>query len=135
MKDKNSFIRILKSETSKLWKFLGNNINTKYKYKWLDHICQIVLEIVDAKYMASSVLSTNLLKSYKKLIVRSSEYDFIIGNGFNIYNTCNKRPSMWFGSNLLGYAIMTVRDKIHKNPDKYIKKCSFWAGFMSCIYK
>jgi len=116
--DKGSFLKIIDSKKAAVSRFYGNNIKIKNEEEWLNNICRIVLEIIRVKYKSSVKLSQNLLASGDKLIVRSSEYDLILGNGLTTYSPYNKIPNRWPGLNVLGWALMVIREEI-KQEKKY----------------
>ncbi|MCW3092213.1 MAG: hypothetical protein JWP81_3282 [Ferruginibacter sp.] len=63
------------------------------------------------KFSQNKALSTFLVNTRKLVIVEASPVDKIWGIGTNAHET---DPSKWNGLNLLGFALMEVRDQLKK---------------------
>jgi ribA/ribD-fused uncharacterized protein len=62
-----------------------------------------------------------LMSTGNKILVEASPLDTIWGIGLGRENTKANNPNTWRGKNLLGFALMEVRDEIrnvYKNYDK-----------------
>lgn len=62
-----------------------------------------------------------LLSTGNKILVEASPLDTIWGVGFDEENLNIYNPTMWRGKNILGFALMEVRDelrRVYKNFNK-----------------
>ena len=59
-----------------------------------------------------SELKAYLLSTGNKIIVEASPYDKIWGIGLGKDDTDSINPEKWNGLNLLGFALMEVRDEL-----------------------
>lgn len=74
---------------------------------WDKHALQFVIDGNYHKFSQHDALKTFLLNTENKVIVEASPYDPVWGIGLQTYET---NPYKWKGTNLLGYALMEVRD-------------------------
>ena len=64
------------------------------------------------KFRQNQPLLKFLLGTTGKVLVEASPYDKIWGIGIRESDTRASDPSQWQGSNLLGFALMDVRDQL-----------------------
>jgi ribA/ribD-fused uncharacterized protein len=65
-----------------------------------------------AKFGEHRDLRDFLLSTGEKVLVEASPYDRIWGIGMTATNAGVERPSAWRGLNLLGFALMEVRERL-----------------------
>lgn len=74
------------------------------------------------KFSANEELKTRLLNTGNKVLIETSPFDSVYGIGLDYYGrNLNKQQfdvlnvDDWKGSNLLGFALMQVRDELFLN--------------------
>lgn len=101
---------ILKSETPNEAKSLGRKVKNFDPQIWDDHKYQIVKQANILKFSQNKEFKEFLLSTNDKIIVEASPYDKIWGIGMLESNKNINNPLLWNGENLLGFALMEVRD-------------------------
>ena len=110
---------ILESETPAIAKELGRKVKNFDDGKWSKACFDIVVEGNINKFSQRDELRKFLLNTANKVIVEASPTDTIWGIGLPQDNPRALSPSAWRGKNLLGFALMEVRDYL-KNSIKTI---------------
>lgn len=77
---------------------------------WYEKKLDIVVEGNKAKFSQNPELKEFLLKTGNAILVEASPYDKIWGIGMDIETAQNNLVDDWKGQNLLGCALMEVRD-------------------------
>ncbi|QHT66016.1 NADAR family protein [Rhodocytophaga rosea] len=103
--------QIIDSQSPAEAKKLGRMISNFDEASWNSNKYQIVCEANYYKFSQHPDLKTFLLNTGNRILVEASPVDTIWGIGMaktdeNIYN-----PVCWKGENLLGFALMEVRDR------------------------
>ena len=65
-----------------------------------------------AKFGQNPELKQRLLDTGDALLAEAEEYDSIWGIGLGMEDENNQNPENWNGQNLLGFALMQVRQKL-----------------------
>ncbi|WP_024741669.1 NADAR family protein [Tenacibaculum maritimum] len=99
-------------------KKLGRKVRNFTPDLWDQHKFDIVVEANMAKFSQNSALKTFLLHTKDAIIVEASPRDRIWGIGMGQNNEKSSNPNLWRGKNLLGYALMEVRDRIKEIASK-----------------
>lgn len=103
---------ILNNENPSIIKKLGRQIKNFDRAIW-DSVClAIVYKGNLAKFSQSEPLKKQLLATGNKIIVEASPYDKIWGIGMAEGDVGIDNPTNWKGLNLLGNAIMLVRNEL-----------------------
>jgi len=110
--DVNILKKILSSKTPALAKKLGRNVSNFDESLWVKSRLNIVVRGNLAKFSQHEDLKTFLLETGDKVLVEASPYDRIWGIGMSESNPDSKTPAKWKGLNLLGIALMKVRNKL-----------------------
>lgn len=93
-------------------KALGRQVRNYDNQVW-NGIRQIVVyEGLLAKFGQNSELKQKLLATGDALLAEAEEYDSIWGIGLAMEDENNQNPAAWNGQNLLGFALMQVRNKL-----------------------
>ena len=93
-------------------KALGRQVRNYDNTVW-NGIRQIVVyEGLLAKFSQNPELKQNLLDTGEALLAEAEEYDAIWGIGLSMEDERNRNPKDWEGQNLLGFALMQVRQKL-----------------------
>jgi ribA/ribD-fused uncharacterized protein len=103
---------ILQAETPKEAKALGRKISGFDEALWLDHRLAIVTQGNRAKFSQNAALQRFLLATGDRILVEASPVDAIWGIGLAEDDPQATIPSQWKGLNLLGFALMDVRQQI-----------------------
>ena len=110
--DNDILEKILKSETPNEAKSLGRKVKNFDSQFWDEHKYEIVKQANFLKFSQNEKFKKFLLSTNDKILVEASPYDKIWGIGMlesdkNIHN-----PNFWNGENLLGFALMEVRELV-----------------------
>ncbi|WP_295221067.1 NADAR family protein [uncultured Chryseobacterium sp.] len=81
---------------------------------WDEHKYEIVKQGNLLKFSQNEKLKEFLLSTEDKVLVEASPYDTIWGIGMPETNPKAGNPSEWNGENLLGFALMEVRDELKR---------------------
>ena len=112
MGDTDTEQAIYKTSNPKIIKQLGRKVKNFNQEIWDRNKEDIVYKINLAKFSQNPELRDFLLSTGDKLIVEASPYDKIWGIGLSADDPRSDNPSMWLGSNLLGKALMRVREEL-----------------------
>ncbi len=104
--------QILASYSPMEQKKLGRKVAGFDAEKWNAIRYDIVLKGNKAKFIQNPPLAEFLLSTGDKILVEASPKDTIWGIGMTKENKDAIRPNRWKGQNLLGFALMEVRDYI-----------------------
>jgi ribA/ribD-fused uncharacterized protein len=113
--DKEAFEKILSATHPREIKSLGREVKYFDSNAWDKVKYSIVLNGNFYKFTQNEVMMKILISTGNKILVESSPSDKIWGIGLaendkNIYD-----PNYWKGENLLGFALMEVREEINKS--------------------
>ena len=103
---------ILKTPSPNQNKKLGRKVKNFNAEKWLRDGYEVMIAVNMAKFSQNSRLKAILLSTGDKILVEASPYDQIWGIG--LYHDNDKVLDIrnWRGMNLLGKALMEVREKL-----------------------
>jgi len=93
-------------------KAVGRLVKGFENKKWNEHRFEIVVTANLNKFRQNPSLETYLLKTGDRVLVEASPVDKIWGIGLAADNVDCQNPNLWKGLNLLGYALMEVRNKL-----------------------
>jgi len=100
-------------------KKLGRMVARFNKEVWLQNCFEIVTRGNTAKFSQNQLLGDFLLKTQNRILVEASPLDPIWGIGLAEDNSDIYYPEKWRGCNLLGFALMKVRQRL--NAEKQIE--------------
>lgn len=109
-RDADTLHQILEVDTPKAAKILGREVKNFVPEVWDEHCFQIVVEGNRHKFSQHPAFEKYLLSTESKVIVEASPADTIWGIGLSQESRYAKEPDNWRGKNLLGFALMEVRD-------------------------
>ncbi len=95
-------------------KKLGREIKGFNETIWEEHRYQIVIAANCAKFGQNPELKRFLLNTGNRILVEASPVDKIWGVGLAEGHPDIENPSQWKGENLLGFALMEVRDQLRE---------------------
>ncbi len=119
-KDANCLEEIIKSNTPMEAKQWGRKVMNFTTEEWDKHKYRIVVEGNKHKFSQHPELKTFLLNTKNRVLVEASPRDRIWGIGMGASNEKAENPLLWRGKNLLGFALMEVRDAL--NEERYINE-------------
>lgn len=93
-------------------KKLGREVRNYNESIWAENRYKIVKEGNFHKFNQNSDLKNFLLSTEDKILVEASPVDAIWGIGMASDNKNCNNPEKWRGLNLLGFALMEVRDEL-----------------------
>lgn len=107
--DNDALEKILNAKTPADAKKLGRTVKDYDDVAWKEHRFNIVVTANKAKFSQHKDLSTFLINTGDKVLVEASPRDRIWGIGIGQSNADAHNPAKWRGLNLLGFALMEVR--------------------------
>ena len=110
--DNETFTRIINEKIPFEIKKLGREVKNFNQSVWENNAFDIVVKGNFAKFSQHQDFIDILLSTKDKTIVEASPYDKIWGIGLSSEHPDSNNPENWKGTNLLGKALMEVRDKI-----------------------
>ena len=93
-------------------KKLGRKVRGFDEQIWRAHRFEIVIKGNMAKFAQNPALSTYLLNTGQSILVETSPFDRIWGGGLASDHANAQKPHLWRGLNLLGFALMEVRERL-----------------------
>ncbi|WP_297522327.1 NADAR family protein [uncultured Clostridium sp.] len=110
--DKEVLGEILETSEQFRIKYLGRQVKNFDEAIWNEKKYEIVLKGNLAKFSQDERIKAFLISTGYKVIVEASPYDTIWGIGMSEQEAQLSNPIAWRGENLLGFALMEVRDII-----------------------
>lgn len=107
--DDEIYEQILKAKTPNEVKALGRKVKNYHDEIWYQHRFQIVVDGNLAKFSQNDELKQFLLTTNNQILVEASPVDKIWGIGLAAEHRDATNPEAWQGLNLLGFALMEVR--------------------------
>jgi ribA/ribD-fused uncharacterized protein len=108
--DNDTLEEILKSDSPNQAKNLGRKVKNFDPQLWDEQKYEIVKRGNFLKFSQNQKLKDFLLSTNDKILVEASPYDTIWGIGMLETDPKVQDPTLWNGENLLGFALMEVRD-------------------------
>ena len=116
-RDEVSRAQILKAGSPKSAKEIGRHVKNFNEQVWAEARFQLVVEGNLAKFGQNRELGEYLLGTGDKVLVEASPFDRIWGIGMAGDNEQALNPELWRGLNLLGFALMEVRQRLRIDQD------------------
>ena len=110
--DVNIQKEILETMDPKECKSLGRKVKNFDGTTWDEAKYEIVKQANYLKFNQNSSLKEFLLSTGQKVIVEASPYDHVWGIGLKQDDARALDPKQWDGENLLGFALMEIRDTL-----------------------
>ncbi|MEM7032109.1 MAG: NADAR family protein [Chloroflexota bacterium] len=110
--DEESRQAILNVEHPNEAKRLGRKAKGFDEALWKQHRYEIVVQANVAKFGQNEALGTFLTNTQERVLVEASPYDKIWGIGLKEDDPKAQNPEQWAGLNLLGFALMEVRNRL-----------------------
>ena len=110
--DKEIFEKIIQTKSPAEAKKLGREVKNYVDTVWLANRFEIVKEGNLHKFSQNKDLKEFLLNTNERILVEASPVDPIWGIGMAADHKEVNNPEKWQGLNLLGFALMEVRDEL-----------------------
>ncbi|HDR9085976.1 GTP cyclohydrolase [Burkholderia vietnamiensis] len=106
---------ILASTSPREQKRLGRSVRGFDEQRWIEAREKIMFVGCREKFRQSEAFTIALLATGTSVLVEASPYDRIWGIGLGEHDSRIADPSAWLGLNLLGNALMRVRDVLSRS--------------------
>jgi ribA/ribD-fused uncharacterized protein len=110
--DEEVFQKICTAATAPEAKKLGREVRNYQDDIWVAHRYEIVKTGNAHKFSQNEALATFLLQTRQRILAEASPVDPIWGIGMAADNPNINDPTHWQGLNLLGFALMEVREQL-----------------------
>ncbi|MBP3250867.1 MAG: NADAR family protein [Ruminococcus sp.] len=110
--DEDIYQKIMNAGDPGAYKALGRMISGFDEELWKSRRTDIVINGNMAKFSQNDDLREFLLNTGSRVLVEASPYDRIWGIGMAKNSADIEDPFCWKGTNLLGYCLMEVRDRL-----------------------
>jgi hypothetical protein len=110
--DETGLAEVLATPSPGAAKAAGRRVRGFDEAKWRDVCYDIVVAGNMAKFGQHDDLAEFLRRTGRKVLVEASPFDRIWGIGMGRTHSDVGRPTRWRGLNLLGFALMDVREKL-----------------------
>jgi ribA/ribD-fused uncharacterized protein len=110
--DEDALQKIMQAYDPMEQKKIGRRVHGYDDAQWKEHCFDIVVRGNVAKFSQNEKLRDFLLSTGNKILVEASPKDNVWGIGLDEESPDAVNPKRWPGTNLLGFALMEVRDKI-----------------------
>lgn len=120
-KDEEILKEILQSKHPKQIKELGRKVRNFDEEVWKKKRYSIILNGNYAKFLQNEGQRQFLIGTKNRVLVEASPYDKIWGIGMAADDENIENPLEWKGLNLLGFALMEVRDELIRVCANYDK--------------
>jgi ribA/ribD-fused uncharacterized protein len=117
--DKEILEEILECKQPKKIKELGRKVRNFDEEVWKKKRYSIILNGNYAKFIQNESLRRFLIETKNRVLVEASPYDKIWGIGMAADDEHIENPLEWQGQNLLGFALMEVRDELIRVCENY----------------
>lgn len=106
---------IMKTKSFGRMKELGRMVRNYDDHVWSAVRYDVVKQGVLLKFSQNKDLAKRLLSTGNSLLAECAVHDTIWGIGMSMHNKNKTNPDMWKGQNLLGRALMEVRDMLRNS--------------------
>jgi len=110
--DKATYDKIMLEDDPAKMKKLGRKVANYDIDIWDKHKYEVVVRGNYAKFSQNDILKRFLVETGNAVLVEASPYDTVWGVGLKQSDKDIRNPNLWRGTNLLGFAIMEVRDSL-----------------------
>ncbi|MGH9222477.1 MAG: NADAR family protein [Acidimicrobiales bacterium] len=113
--DEDSLESVLKAQNPGKAKAVGREVEGFHEPTWAVHCYDLVVAGNLAKFGQHHQLRDYLLSTWDLVLVEASPYDRVWGIGLAESDEAARTPSRWRGRNLLGFALMDIRDRLSRS--------------------
>tara|TARA_R110000764_G_scaffold57147_1_gene124457 strand:- start:1248 stop:1823 length:576 start_codon:yes stop_codon:yes gene_type:complete len=118
--DAGAALRLLEAKNPGEAKAIGREVQGFDQARWETYRFEIVVAANLGKFGSNAELKAFLLNTGDRVLVETSPVDKVWGIGLAENDPDCENPNKWKGENLLGFALMEVRDRLGQNaaPDQ-----------------
>jgi len=113
--DTDTLDRILKAANPGAVKAFGREVRGFDEQVWVEARSRIVVRANLVKFLQNQSLRSFLLNTGDRILVEASPVDRLWGIGLAHDDPTAQDPNLWKGLNLLGFALMEVREQLQEN--------------------
>ena len=110
--DHNACNKVLHASNPGEAKAIGRGVQGFNQELWEENKFDIVVKANFVKFSQNSELKNFLINTGTRVLVEASPVDKIWGIGLAQDNSASENPNTWKGLNLLGFALMDVREQL-----------------------
>jgi ribA/ribD-fused uncharacterized protein len=110
--DNESEVKAIKASSPGEAKKIGRSVKGFNEARWLKNRFSIVVAGNLAKFGQNEELKKFILGTNNRVLVEASPLDKIWGIGMAADDQRSENPALWKGDNLLGFALMKVRERL-----------------------
>lgn len=110
--DEEAATKVLEARSPAAAKAIGRTVRGFNEVVWTAERFGIVVAGGRAKFRSSPVLGDYLMQTGDRVLVEASPTDRVWGIGLTADDPLAQDPSRWRGLNLLGFALMQVREEL-----------------------
>jgi len=111
--------KVMQTDSPKEQKALGRQVKNFNSDEWLTKCFPIMEDGLRSKFEQNPEMLKELLDTGDSIIAEASPVDPIWGIGLAAEDPLAQDVSTWKGTNLLGYVLMSVREKIRKEQNEF----------------
>ncbi|XP_067679581.1 uncharacterized protein [Haliotis asinina] len=111
--------KILSASDHEKMKDCGKGIQNFNQEAWQENMETVLERAIEAKFDQNPKLHASLFETHPKILVEASPGNKKWGIGLASTDVRAQDKSTWKGSNLLGYALTRLRDKLMKQPRRH----------------
>lgn len=119
--DQPNLEKIMSSETADEITYSVKNISSENESKWNEAMKKLIYDVNLAKFNQYSELSGRLIETQNAILGAYEPNDTLIGIGIAPENPLAKNPINWAGQNILGKALMEIRETLKKQRETELK--------------
>ena len=112
MADYSTYAKLLLVSTPEAAKALGRSVSEWHQDLWDHVVCAVALSVVSQKFRSLPALGAVLAATGGRIIAEMAANDLLWGTGHAAGHAERRGPESWDGLNLLGWALMTVRESL-----------------------
>lgn len=113
--DERILKKIMNESNPKYIKALGKKVSNFDETVWSNARYNILVKGNYYKFLQNPKMKDFILGTGDSILAEASPYDKLYGIGFKQESSNARNPLNWKGANLLGFALMEVRDLIRSN--------------------
>lgn len=115
--DADAMDKALQAKNPGAVKAVGRSVKGFDQAVWNENKFDLVVKANLAKFSSNDELKGFLLNTEKRVLVEASPVDKVWGIGLAEDNDAAQNPNLWKGENLLGFALMEVREQLMNAND------------------
>jgi hypothetical protein len=115
--DNKAYEKVLSASNPGEAKAVGREVLGFEQELWDEKRFEIVVKANLSKFSQNPELKEFLLNTGNRVLVEASPVDKIWGIGLAQDNSASENPNTWKGLNLLGFALMEVREQLARQAD------------------